>query len=319
MKRVMLYITISICHFVSWGLADSTSNYPSHPITMRIFVHRPDGMPVEGAMVSLSSTYYRGKEITGKDFKQITANDGFAVINAVTEFEYTISVVKSGYYRTNGPHRTIDTEESFRKYASGVQELSLELRPILSPIAAFVGSTVKSNKPLPSMNQPVGYDLVADDWIAPWGKGEQADFVFQVSGYAKAWRDHDQSLSLSFSNPGDGIQSFTYPKDEGSEFIFPYEAPIDGYAPSRVWRSQNNASGRQLDSESSLTHYIFRIRTELNPDGSVKRALYGVIPNGLLFSPGVDKVGAYFIYRLNPGWTRNLEFDPEMSASEIAH
>ena len=40
---------------------------------------------------------------------------------------------KPGYYRTDGPHRSIDTEKAFNANAIGVQKIDLELRPIKNP------------------------------------------------------------------------------------------------------------------------------------------------------------------------------------------
>jgi len=60
---------------------------------------------------------------------------------------------------------------------------------------------------------------------------------------------------------------------------------------------------------SPQIRYIFRVRTELNPDGTVKHALYGCLWRDVDFFPGKDKVGLRFNYGLNPTATRNLEID----------
>lgn len=53
------------------------------------------------------------------------------------------------------------------------------------------------------------------------------------------------------------------------------------------------------------------MRSERNEKGEVIRALYGVIVDEVEVL-GTDETGfnVTFCYRLNPGYTRNLEFDP---------
>ena len=289
---------------------------PATPVTVRVRVHEPDGRPVEGATVTLGLPRY--SQPRDEESHALTDKAGMATVTGVAQWDYSITVKKGGYYATTVPKRTIASDYEIKLYATGVQQFDLELKPIKNPIPMLGGGSGNGTLRLPSMTEPVGFDLEQDDWVAPWGRGKVGDFVFHVSGYARDRTDYDQTLTLRFSNRDDGIQRFSHPTDQQSEYVFPYEAPASGYQSQWTWRLQNNSDGTKRDYDDSVS-YIFRIRTELNADGTVKRAMYGILPTGLIFAPGDQATGVKFSYLLNPTWTPNLEVDPKHSVHADPH
>ncbi|MDP1581384.1 MAG: carboxypeptidase-like regulatory domain-containing protein [Candidatus Didemnitutus sp.] len=287
---------------------------PAVPITVEARVRDPEGLPVEDATVYLALPRYRLGE-KNQESSAKTDKEGVATVSGIAQQDYILSVVKSGYYPTQGPRHGINDEKSFLQYAVGVQKIDLELRPILNPIAGIVKRL--DRKPFPGFSEPIGFDLEVGDWVFPHGKGKSSDFIFTLTGYRNSSRDYDLTLTLAFTKEGDGITLAIYPADIGSEFKFPYSAPVSGYETKRQWKTA--ATGNKLSmtfGRNDETNYIFRIRTELDEDGSAKKALYGIIEGEIKFNR-TDEAGfnISFRYALNPDWTRNLEFNPAKTAS----
>src|SRR5437899_7397905 len=84
---------------------------------------------------------------------------------------------------------------------------------------------------LPVSDQPIGFDLVKGDWVAPHGKGKVSDFRFSLRRRFATRRDYESVMAVSFSNPGDGLRVVEAEPEYGSELKLPREAPDDGYAP----------------------------------------------------------------------------------------
>jgi hypothetical protein len=289
---------------------------PNFPLTVRAQVHDPAGQPVEGATVTLNLPRYTGGPFAAK--QTLTDHSGVAILTGTVESEYLVWVTKAGYYKTMAARRTVVSDADAKLYATGVQQFDLELKPIQNPIPMLLGGSGMDSVLLPSTIQPVAYDLEKGDWVAPWGKGVTADIVFHLSGSYVARENFDLTLTLTFTNPNDGIQSFEVPRESFSEFVFPYEAPLAGYGPSRTWHWKQTVTETRRDFDAQI-RYIFRVRTELNPDGTVKHALYGYLWRDIDFFPGKDKVGLRLNYGLNSTGTRNLEVDRKNSVRLSSH
>jgi hypothetical protein len=191
------------------------------------------------------------------------------------------------------------------------------LRKIGNPIPMYVrkvGSTV----PTP-IGTPCGYDLEKADWVAPYGKGDVADFVVTVTSAKSKDNDHDNAATAtySFSNDGDGIQEIQLPTEfQNSFFKWPREAPLDGYQPkldaSFVWFNPPDGQSHWESSYNEHQAYFFRARTQKEGDKIIS-ALYGKIVGGLGIGPNKDGTSGQvgFTYYLNPNPNdRNMEYDP---------
>jgi hypothetical protein len=176
------------------------------------------------------------------------------------------------------------------------------LKKITRPIPMYVRLVEKGP---PVFNKPVGYDLMAGDWIAPHGKGQTADVIFTGQLEKKAADDFDYKLTVSFPKVEDGIQEFAVPQSEaGSQLRSPHEAPTDGYQ-SQVTRILARHPGQGVVDDSDRNrNYFFRVRTVLDENGNVRSALYGKIYGDFM----------QFRYYLNPTPnSRNVEFDPKQN------
>jgi hypothetical protein len=284
------------------------------PITVEAYVSDSEGRPVEGATVSLALPRYALGD-SGQRVEAKTNANGIVSISGNAHQDYSVEVTKPGYYKTMGPHHSINTDKGLRQYASGVQKISLELRSVRSPIIGISKNVDRLQ--LPDFDKKLGFDLEVGDWVTPYGKGVFADLVIIVGGFFTTLDDYDQSLTLTFSHPGDGIKLLKIPPRIGSSLRFPYEAPLSGYESQRVWRKTFDGKTRTTNIDSSgETNYIIRIRTELDDQGNVRRAMYGIIDGDVVIG-GNTEIGRNisFTYALNPDWTRNIEFDPAKTAS----
>jgi hypothetical protein len=190
--------------------------------------------------------------------------------------------------------------------------INLVVSPIFNPIPMYARKVgvMGGDLTLPAKNTPIGFDLVAADWVAPYSKGTSADVIFTLSdiGSTNATQKPTESaLTISFPNKGDGIQSVIGPeKNQGSAFRLLRYAPEGGYQATFVQKhSQVWVHGRLQENQN----YFFRVRTLLDESGNVKSALYGKISGPIQFW---DNAGLEFTYYLNPTPNdRNMEFDPK--------
>ncbi len=158
---------------------------------------------------------------------------------------------------------------------------------------------------MPAFEKPVGFDLMAGDWVAPYGKGANADVFITEEFNKSSITDYDYKLTISFPNAGDGIQEFAVPDAErGSALRSPHEAPADGYQPQLVRENFHHPGQAGKSDYDENRNYFFRVRTMLDSNGNVKSALYGKIYG--------DPEQVNFRYYLNPTPNdRNIEFDPK--------
>ena len=134
--------------------------------------------------------------------------------------------------------------------------LELRLHKVGDPIPLYAkhfGAFAPYVK-IPEFGKPVGFDLLKADWVEPYGKGEQPDFVFTINvkmgGKTKSgYNIHDSSLYLGFSNEGDGIQSVYASPQPGVRLL--REAPEQGYETNLVRRAYNQGYWGRI-----LTLYI---------------------------------------------------------------
>jgi hypothetical protein len=176
----------------------------------------------------------------------------------------------------------------------------VSLRKIKDPVE-MVSFIAPNGMKIPATNAPVEFDVVAGDWLPPYGRGEICDVIFFASNNVP--QDPLVRNTLSFPNPSDGIQEYRPDeKQKQSEFIFPYLAPLDGYQ-SKLEKSETTGVNPRTHNFVKDVNYIFRIRSRKESNGDVS-ALYGRV-NGELT---MGAHGIKFEYLLNTNETsRSLE------------
>lgn len=283
----------------------------THTAKITVRVVDEYGRPLTNAPVFTSVVdHYEAAEFgEAPVFRGITVptdEHGIAVITAPGapgDFTYTVRNAP-GFYLDSGTFHFKELKAGQWQPWNPTVELVLKAIGVQAPMYARRLFDIA----IPAQSKPVGYDLTAGDWVAPYGKGETPDFIFQLDTKITNY------LTLRFSNVGDGIQ---FVASTGGGLPLPRLAPSDGYQTTLsrwVWiehGSRNNRPFVERDSDyRSDANYFFRVRTKQDANGKIASALYGKIYGD--FSEDIQNGRINCIYYLNPEPnSRNMEFDPK--------
>jgi len=262
--------------------------------------------PVEAAEVQLC---FFGGCLTKDVVQGDTDKEGiFSISGSSSDGVIGGSVHKEGYYYSTFGKSF--TRRNLGMWQPWNKEIKVLLRPMVNPAPMYVRSKTII---LPFANQELGFDLIKFDWIAPYGLGTVADFIFKVERRFKSYGDCAATLTTTFSNKYDGIQSFKLDMGGdfgyGSRFRTPRHAPETGYQDKLVTRF-DTSSPETYAYKTTDTFHFFRVRSEMDENGNLKRAMYGKIRGDLVARPLKDEVAQLELcFWLNPDYTRNMEFD----------
>ncbi len=283
--------------------------YPLAKVTLKVVDE--SGKPIEGADAGVN--FWRplpaGKGWGGQSLNKsgLTNRKGLWTTVGWGGPSISYGARKQGYYPTG-----LDYE--YKKLGLGMWRpwnptLTVVLRKKRNPVAMYMKDV---DIEMPKLGAPVGYDLVVGDLVAPYGRGRTSDFVFTMTRRFRSRKDFRISMTLTFSHPGDGIQELPADPVPGSRFRYHYQAPATGYQRrwTRVIGHRPGGSFYGPMEPSKDKYWVFRIRSELDGQGRVTRALYGLIPRGVFPYGYVEpNAGVTFRYYLNPTGTRSLEWN----------
>ncbi len=213
-------------------------------------------------------------------------------------------------------YRTIGLKYQFKEAIGDRWEpwspaIDVVLKPILKPIPMYARKVGEIESPLqiPEGGKAIGFDLIASDWVAPHGKGTTADLIFKLERrFTTIDAPFEATLTVTFSNEGDGIQSVLAAPFVGSELKLPRYAPEHGYASELVKRKGRPAPGTPIEATTREDqNYFIRVRTVLDEKKQIKSAYYGKIDGDFQFWANER---LRFTYYLNAEANdRNMEFD----------
>lgn len=259
------------------------------------------GQPVNGAEVTIDFLIGQLGSWGTRDLTHqgTTGSDGAFSASDQAGGAASLSVTKAGHYKTYGG-RYLFKERNGMQWEPWNPNIELVLKPILKPIPMYAKRVETA---IPDFNVALPYDLSVGDWVAPRGKGKIADIIFTAKLDQRSESDYNYTLTVSFPNKGDGIQTFDAPLNVGSELKSPRYAPEEGYQPNWV-QTRNQQPGLIERGNYALDgnrNYFIRVRTVLDEKGKVKSANYGKIYGEFM----------NFTYYLNPTPNDpNMEFDP---------
>ena len=300
MKALVYQVTIALAVGCAYAQT-ATQSMPQWKATVKVVDEA--GQPVEGATVTIG--YYIPPPASRPTSIATDAKRGVTDTNGLfTASEYSrspdlfVGVIKGGYYKTHVDYE-LGPEYKAAKWSP---ELTLVLKRIGKPIPMYAKWV---NVGMPVLDKPIGFDLMAGDWIAPYGKGASTEIIFTAHRDQRSEDDFDYRLTISFPKPGDGIQPFNpnaFRPGEGSALRSSHEAAENGYEPRWIkTQSQRPGEPARYGLDENL-NFFFRVRTVLDEQGNVKSALYGKIYGDFM----------HFRYYLNPTANdRNVEFDPK--------
>lgn len=251
----------------------------------------------------------------GKEKKRqgVTDTNGLCVVKETCQGEAGVAAGKDGYYWSSG------YKLRFTNYVGTLTQRWEPWNPTVEVLLKRTGKPIPMyakwirDAKIPADGRPIGFDLMKGDWVAPNGRGATPDFIMtyrRVNGgkTASGYQIHDTTLTIAFSNDGDGIQSILVPpRRGGSALRLPREAPETDYMTNLVKNAFEHPE-KSSTGTSEDQNYFFRVRTKKDDKGNIVSALYGKIQGD--FS-GFDYGKLTFTYCLNPTPNdRNVEFDP---------
>lgn len=310
MKNKYLSVGLFVLLFLSVQIL------PAHASGMAKLVIKvidEEGQPLEGAKVVL---HFQGGELDKDATRGETNDKGIYSSSGFSSDGVTGGgVYNDGYYKSVFAHDFYVTK--FGMWQPWGKELTVVMRPIDNPVPMYVRDNWFD---IPEAGKEIGFDLMKADWVIPYGQGTTADFVFKVDRRYENIDNYDATLTLTFSNPFDGILNI---KDDGggdfnvgSAFRLPRIAPPTGYEAKFTTR-RSTSDPRTYSTNPDDNNYIFRVRSEVDEEGKLKRAMYGKIRGRIKVGPQGHKGGLNvggvvgMNYYLNPDYTTNLEFDPK--------
>jgi len=274
--------------------------------SMTFLVLDEDGVPVENAQVR-ANFHNASNSKTKLDIKEGSTNpSGEVSVSGKTVGLVRYAVNKPGYYQSRGSYNFLKrTAFTWEPENPAIQ---VELRKVKKPVAMYARDTRDTNLEIPALDTDIGFDLTQFDWVSPYGKGEVADFIFNLHREYQDRTTHEGILLIKFSNQYDGISKFSVDDHIASDFKYPYEAVSNGYTDQiEITKVVRNGSNQNYDINKA--GYFFRIRSVV--DGNKHRkSMYGKIHGGIDFKLiNTDTGYIFFKYYLNPDYSRNVEYD----------
>lgn len=285
------------------------------------------GVKIEGAFLN----YSRGWNASAKDnnVDAWTDSSGLAKLSGNTEAGvggYRI-LRTPGYY--NAEWTEIEfREQSMLRFGAWVPSdivSTARLDRVICPIPLSVAlsrpfGTSEEEDSFAEGETVALYDLLKNDWLPPFGKGQVGDISFSSKrtnlgsepyNYPSGIHTNEfyrYDVQVRFVGDGNGMKESVPPKQAGIKLR---TAPETGYEPMRVCWTGRMSRTEYKDNSSEDRCYFFRIRTELDEFGKVKSAIYGKIYGDFKFVGKKDGIkGVSFLYYLNPNLNdRNLEWD----------
>jgi len=260
-------------------------------LTLRVVDSR--GNPVPDADVEVAFFHRGSFPISGK-----TDEDGFFTAEHMSESDVHFLASKKGYYRTYRNYWFYREGKPCAKdgrWVPWTPTLEVVLKEKRNPVALDY-KTVESRMPV--YDQPIGFDLVKNDWVVPYGKGSRSDMLLTYSEKEEALGIGRYTLTLRFSDAGSGV--YVRPTDRYSQFLSDYVAAPDGYSTALNFvyeRTMDKIISDERIDESKML--VFRIRVQADGNGNIQSAQYGKIYGPFKFADGPQRF-IRFSYYLNP-------------------
>ena len=239
-----------------------------------------------------------------------TDTNGIFIAAGKSSDELIYDVKKEGSYKTEGTYRFYRRGEDCvqnGRWQPWNPTNTVVLKEHRQPIAMYAKSV---DTTIPARDAPIGFDLDAGDWVAPYGKGNKADIFFTYRSDIKDFWTGRKELVIACTNRMEGFCRAQ--KDMWSGLNSAYDAPTGDYQPT-VDLILDATKYKVLKSEGiSRSEYLaFRVRVLLDDKGKIISAQYGKIYGPVDYGAGEKLDQLRFTYYLNPPANeRNLEFDP---------
>lgn len=285
---------------VSYALMDTAK--------ITVLVVDESGNPVEGAEVGVG--FGENSQRKERPVDGFTKSDGRFSASEACNSSVGFRVKKSGYYMSSGQYIFNYEKKGFLRWEPWNPEIKVVLRKVENPVPMYARDTRESPIEIPVLGKDVGFDLIAFDWVNPYGRGSHSDFMFNLKVMDNGGNDFEYQLSVRFTNKFDGIQAYEETNTSMSMLLLPKNAPLSGYKKELGVFLKGVKRGAGYSWKNNK-NYIFRVRSEVK-NGKLNKAMYGKILSDISLAHPSKRGGfpaIQFKYYLNPDYTQNLEFD----------
>lgn len=244
-----------------------------------------------------------------------TDQNGIAKMNFLSvHIPGGVCISKENYYTTTEESKW---DQPFEFEGTKTASIKTVLKPIKNPIQMSARNFGNAPIIVPSLGVDYGYDLELSAFVPPHGNGKHSDIIFHVTGSNDGKGKGQIQMYVRGNGEKTGFVEFLAPdRDRGSTFISDYTAPAEGYTNGLSFKFDSDDMAAAM-SQRKDQNYYFRVRCQLNPDGSIKSCHYGKLYGPFTFwnipikQGGVASFGLHTSYfNLTPN-DRNVEFDPK--------
>ena len=225
----------------------------------------------------------------GRAYLLMSDTNGVVTIRGKCSVSFTAFFMKEGYYMSR-LEPCLDEDGTVSAIVGGKWQPYGEMRMVvlkkIKNPSAMLPAKGENRRGYPEDGVWAGYDLERHDWVAPIGDGVCEDMKIRFVTRRFSDVDFARTMDISFADIPHG-GAYKMAADEFSEFKTVYSANTNA-AYLRAFKYEFRHEGRRLvrDELAKDEYLVFRTRTTVNPDGSLKSAHYGVIMgNWKFFEP----------------------------------
>ena len=271
-----------VCLCTGWSSREWAATWGARA-SVEVRVVDEEGGAVSNAEVEV---YFDLSVRPGATIKGKTDARGMFVAKGKTTGEIYIRLQQQGCYKTS---KKLDlAEDEGRKVSRGKWmpdkiPCTARLRPIRNPVKLMTSGGERGHD-INESKAWMGFDILKNDWVSPYGKGETVDFEIMYNSDGKKLFDYTGSeLTMRFVRPYDG--AYVRTMDWSSEFPTDYEARTNGqYQTQFKFFERKNApqdwSSEKITKDQFL---VLRVRSKVDAQGRFVGAYYAMIQGPLTF------------------------------------
>ena len=211
----------------------------------------------------------------------ITNIKGEYIAQGASKWRFRYRVTKSGHYSSNGDvdylastNVPVVKNGKWQPYGS---TRTVVLKTIEKPQRLICWERTKDYK-IPVYDTWLGFDFGRYQFVAPYGEGKDSDVLLRFTLKNPSRKDYHMRMEVSFTNmPYAG--AYLMKKDDFSDFKNVYHADTNAtYCQSFVYSFDRYPAKRPVSVELGEDEYlVFRTRTEVDENGRLVSANYGVL------------------------------------------
>ena len=281
---------MAVCLCTGWSSREWAETWGAKA-SVEVRVIDEDGGAVSNAEVEV---YFGLSVREGATIKGKTDGNGMFAAKGKTTGEIYIDAKQKGFYDTSKKIDIAADEDrkvSWGKWMPTTIHVDAMLRRIGKPVKLLTSDFSKDYF-IKEAGMTLGFDLLKQDWVKPWGHGEVVDFEVTYELDRTQGLDYAEAkLKIGFVRPFDGAYTCKLNKESTLQTV--HQADTNETYQSRLlyWkkRDQNRKFSRHILSEDDIL--VLRTRSRVDENGNFAGAQYSMIVGGLEFGGSKNAFG----------------------------